>query len=124
MSGTRFPLVATAALRAACSPGGDEPAGSAETAAEEPPAVQRYAAEAFYATTTHGLAGRHTWSPDDRELLLTSDETGIFNVYALSVADGGKRALTSSTTDSTYAVSWFPNDARVNRPGIFGGSIL
>ena len=119
-----LPLV-VAAFLPACSGGDGEPepaAGPAPEAASEAP--RRYPAAAFYATTSYGLAGRHTWSPDDRELLLTSDETGIFNVYALSVADGTKRALTSSTTDSTYAVSWFPHDDRVLFTADQGGNEL
>jgi dipeptidyl aminopeptidase/acylaminoacyl peptidase len=124
MSTMRIPVAAMVVLLAGCSPGGDEPAGRAEATADKPAPVQRYDAEAFYATTSYGLAGRYTWSPDDRELLLTSDETGIFNVYALSVPDGKKRALTSSSTDSTYAVSWFPKDGRVLFTADQGGNEL
>ncbi|MEO5823833.1 MAG: S9 family peptidase [Vicinamibacteraceae bacterium] len=69
-------------------------------------------ARAFFTTTSYSLAGGLAWSSDDRRLLVSSDETGIFNAYALS-ADGGREPLTKSTTDSTYAVSWFPRDARV-----------
>src|SRR5690606_306130 len=52
------------------------------------------------------------------------DETGIYNAYALAVADGAKRALTASTTDSTFAVSWFPNDGRVLFTADQGGNEL
>ena len=55
----------------------------------------------------------YAWSADDKQLLVSSDETGIFNVYALPAAGEGKQPLTSSTADSTFAVSWFPADGRV-----------
>ncbi len=116
-----LPLALAAAGLAACGAGEQEPAGSGNAA---PGLPQRYDAEAFFATTSYGLAGRYTWSPDNRELLITSDETGIYNAYALAVADGAKRALTASTTDSTFAVSWFPNDGRVLFTADQGGNEL
>lgn len=74
---------------------------------------KQYDARAFFTTTAYGLASGFAWSPDDQKLLIGSDETGIFNAYALPVAGAGKSALTTSTTDSTFPVSWFPGDARV-----------
>ena len=61
----------------------------------------------------------YAWSADDKQLLVSSDETGIYNVYALPAAGEGKQPLTSSTADSTFAVSWFPADGR--RPLTSGG---
>jgi dipeptidyl aminopeptidase/acylaminoacyl peptidase len=80
-------------------------------------------ARAFFTTTSYSLAGGLAWSGDGRELLVSSDETGIFNAYALD-ADGRKRPLTTSTTDSTYAVSWFPGDARILFTADKGGNEL
>jgi dipeptidyl aminopeptidase/acylaminoacyl peptidase len=85
------------------------------------PAV--YDARAFFTTTSYALAGGLAWSAADRELLVSSDETGIFNAYALS-ADGTKRPLTTSKTDSTYAVSWFPRDQRILFTADKGGNEL
>ena len=45
-------------------------------------------------------------------MLVASDETGIFNLYAVDIATGGKTALTNSS-DSSFANSYFPNDGRV-----------
>jgi len=91
---------------------------------EAAPAVQRYSAAAFFKTTSFGLAPGYAWSHDDQELLLHSDETGIFNAYALEASGGEKRALTSSTGDSTFAVSWFPDDQRVLFEADQGGNEL
>src|SRR5690606_38083190 len=61
---------------------------------------------------------------DDDKLLVSSDQTGIFNAYALP-ADGGTPApLTTSTTDSTFAVSWFSHDERVLFSADQGGNEL
>ncbi len=98
----------------------DEPA-TAQPTAQEP---ARYDAEAFYATTSYGLAGGFAWSPDDKDLLVHSDETGIFNAYALPATGGEEQALTSSTTDSTFAISWFPDDRRVLFSADQGGNEL
>lgn len=119
-------LVAVSLL-GACGPAGNDatvPAGDTADEQAAKAAPQRYDAEAFYATTSYWLAGRHTWSADSTELLLTSDETGIYNAYALNVADGTKRPLTSSTTDSTFAVSWFPGDERILFTADQGGNEL
>jgi dipeptidyl aminopeptidase/acylaminoacyl peptidase len=89
-----------------------EPAAAAAT----PPAAVTpalYDAEAFFATTSYIMPQGYAWSADDKQLLVSSDETGIFNVYGLPSAGEGKQPLTTSSTDSTFAVSWFPADARV-----------
>jgi len=101
---------------------GSSPATKPEAAAAQP--AQQYDARAFFTTTTFGLAGGHAWSPDDRQLLVQSDETGIFNVYALDLASGQRQALTTSAKDSTYAVSWFPDDGRVLFTADQGGNEL
>ena len=72
--------------------------------------VQTYSIEQFYKNIS--IWGG-AFSPDESQLLVTSNETGIYNVYALSVADGQMEALTSSETESQFAVSYFPNDKRV-----------
>ena len=113
-------LALAATVLAGC---GSSPATKPEaTAAAQPP--QQYDARAFFTTTTFGLAGGHAWSPDDRQLLVQSDETGIFNVYALDLASGQRQALTTSAKDSTYAVSWFPDDGRVLFTADQGGNEL
>jgi dipeptidyl aminopeptidase/acylaminoacyl peptidase len=119
MTNSPFPLLAVLALAAACSSGEKEAAPMAE-AGQEP--VSRYDAEAFFATTTYALASGYAWSQDDGRLLVSSDQSGIFNAVALTAADGAKQALTTSTTDSVFAVSWFPDDARVLYTADKGGN--
>lgn len=110
-------LLATTAL-AACNSGA--PDDSVNTAAAATPT--RYDARAFFTTTSYGLAPGQAWSKDDTQLLAYSDSSGIFNVYALPAAGGEQQPLTSSSTDSTYAVSWFPEDDRVLYSADRGGN--
>jgi dipeptidyl aminopeptidase/acylaminoacyl peptidase len=102
-----------AALTALAALGGCGGSKTPETAATAVAETTRYDAKAFFTTTSFGLASGYAWSPDDKELLVHSDETGIFNAYALAAAGGARRALTTSTADSTFAVSFFPEDARI-----------
>jgi dipeptidyl aminopeptidase/acylaminoacyl peptidase len=120
---TQLTLIASAALLAGCTSGDDEQAATS-AAAPDGAAPARYDAEAFFATTSYALAGRYAWSPDDSSLLVSSDETGIYNVYALAAANGAAEPLTSSATESTFAVSWFPADGRVLFTADQGGNEL
>ncbi len=70
---------------------------------------KQYTIEQFMNTIAVGGA---SFSPDEKEILFSSDESGIRNVYAVPVAGGKARALTTSKTDTTSSVSFFPNDRR------------
>ncbi|HJW32349.1 MAG TPA: S9 family peptidase [Holophagaceae bacterium] len=73
-------------------------------------APKRYAIRQFMATTSYSGA---SFSADETRLLLTSNQTGVPNAYALAVKGGALQALTDSTQDSTYGVSYFPKDDRI-----------
>lgn len=90
------------------------PAALAQTTAATP-ATRIYTAAQFFETTSLSLAkgGGLAFSPDGRSVLMSSDATGVINAYALPL-DGGKPvALTASTTNATFAQSWFPDGERV-----------
>jgi len=53
------------------------------------------------------------FSADETKILLGSNETGIYNVFELDLASGAKTQLTSSTKESIFPASYFPNDNRV-----------
>ncbi len=83
--------------------------------AQAPAAASRrpsklYTIEQFMATTSVRGA---SFSADEQRVLYSSDESGIFNVYSVPVAGGPATPITSSTTDSTFAVSYFPKDDRI-----------
>ncbi|MBA2501300.1 MAG: S9 family peptidase [Pyrinomonadaceae bacterium] len=72
-------------------------------------AVRQYTIEQFMNTTR---VGGSSFSPDEKSILFHSNKTGIFNVYTVPTTGGAPQQLTRSTTESTYAVSYFPTDAR------------
>ena len=75
-----------------------------------PAAVKRYTAQQFLATTNlRGIS----FSADEKRVLFSSNESGIFNAYAISVTGGKAEALTTSKSDTTYSVGFFPNDDRM-----------
>ncbi|MEY2531091.1 MAG: hypothetical protein QOI96_1176, partial [Verrucomicrobiota bacterium] len=72
-------------------------------------AVKQYTIEQFMDTTR---VGGSAFSADEMSILFHSNKTGIFNVYSMPVSGGEPKQLTTSTKESTYIVSAFPNDAR------------
>ena len=87
-------------------------AGSAFAAAAKPApaAPKRYTIEQFMATTSYSGV---SFSRDEKHILINSNESGIYNAYALPVAGGKPQPMTASTTDSTYGVDYFYHDDRI-----------
>ena len=72
--------------------------------------VKQYTIEQFMNTVR---LGGSSFSPDEKSILFHSNKTGIFNVYSVPVAGGEATQLTHNAKESTFAVSYFPNDARI-----------
>lgn len=74
-----------------------------------------YSAAQFFETIDYRLAGGSglAFSHDGRFVLTTSDRSGVYNAYAVPVQGGEPIALTTSTTNTTQALSWFPKDGRI-----------
>jgi dipeptidyl aminopeptidase/acylaminoacyl peptidase len=88
-----------------------EPVQVTEAAVEIP----KYSAQAFFETISYGLVGStgHAFSSDGKALLISSDATGVFNVWSLPVDGSNPEQLTNSETSAVFAVSWFPADNRI-----------
>ncbi|MFO1500704.1 MAG: S9 family peptidase [Verrucomicrobiota bacterium] len=71
---------------------------------------REYPIEEFMNTTR--ITGA-SFSADEGSLLVSSDETGIPNASQIEIAAGKRVALTHSTNESTFAVSYFPKDGRI-----------
>ncbi len=82
----------------------------ARSAAKATKTARRYAIGQFMATTRFGDAD---FSADESRLLLSSNQSGVFNVYSVSVKGGALSPMTDSKTDTTTLVSAFPKDGRV-----------
>jgi len=72
--------------------------------------VKQYTIEQFMNTVR---IGGSSFSADERSILFHSNKSGIFNVYSVAVTGGEPAQLTNSTKESTFAVSYFPNDSRI-----------
>jgi len=88
--------------------------------------VTRYDAETFFNTTSFSIAGSGAgaFAPDGNALLVSSDETGVFNAYTLDLEDGTRTALTQSQSDATFAISYFPDGERILTSADNGGDEL
>jgi dipeptidyl aminopeptidase/acylaminoacyl peptidase len=84
-------------------------AAHAQKRKETARSVKQYTIEQFMDTTR--IQGS-SFSPDEKQILFSSNKSGIFNVYAIPATGGEPRQLTNSTKESTYAVAYFPNDTR------------
>ena len=81
--------------------------------AAAPPAaarqVRQYTIEQFLANTAYAGA---SYSPDGRKILVTGNQTGVFNAFAFPV-DGGKPVqLTDSKLNAVQTLGYFPHDER------------
>ncbi|KQU46958.1 peptidase S9 [Sphingomonas sp. Leaf339] len=90
------------------------------------PTPRRYTAEQFLQTRNYAIAGvgDDAFTADGKSLLVSSDESGTFNAYLLPLSGGKPVPLTRSTTNATYAVTTFPEDARVLVSSDTGGNEL
>ena len=88
--------------------------------------VPKYSAEAFYQTTAYAMAssGNFAFSSDGSSLLVSSDQTGVFNAYRLPIDGTDAMPLTSSDDNAIFAVGWFPGDDRILYTYDSGGNEL
>jgi dipeptidyl aminopeptidase/acylaminoacyl peptidase len=113
------PLLVTLAL-AACSVERSEPRAAAGDADKAFKPTQ-YSVADFYANKDYFGA---SFSPDRQKILVGSNSSGIWNAYAVPVGGGELEPLTSSTTNSIFPVSYFPNDSRIIYSSDQGGNEL
>ncbi len=82
----------------------------------------RHDAAAFFNSTSIELAREIAWSADDKQILVSSDETGVFNVYRLDTESGERSALTDNRIDACFVISGFPDDDRLLYTADKGGN--
>lgn len=81
---------------------------------EEPQMAQRevkqYTIEQFM---DNEAVGGGSFSYDNSNLLVSSNRSGIYNIYTIPVKGGDMTAVTASDSTSVFAESYFPNDNRM-----------
>lgn len=86
---------------------------------DEQAAVEKYTIEQFYKNkAVYGGSFNH----NETKLLVTSNETGIYNLYAIPVDGSGMEQITNSSEESYFAISWFPEDDRILYSADQGGN--
>ncbi|MTI30989.1 S9 family peptidase, partial [Cytophagales bacterium RKSG123] len=72
---------------------------------DEKKQVEKYSIDQFY---KNKRIGGGVFSPDESHLLVSSDESGIFNLYEINIETGSKRQVTHSEEESFFAVDYVP----------------
>lgn len=78
--------------------------------AQEEKEISQYTIEEFYNNINY--SGGY-FSHDESKLLVSSNATGIYNLYALHTDGTVVDTLSSNTEESWFANSYFPNDDRI-----------
>ena len=81
--------------------------------------VKQYPIEQFMKTVA---IGGSSFSHDERLILFSSNKTGIYNAFTVPVGGGEPTQLTNSTTNSVFAISFFPEDNRILYQSDIGGN--
>lgn len=80
-----------------------------------------YSIAEFLETTNYSGA---SFSTDQSTILVSSNKSGIYNVYAVPVAGGDPIQLTNSVDNSMFSRGYFPNDERFLYTSDEGGNEL
>ena len=80
---------------------------------------REYTIEQFYENTR--VSGG-AFSNDESKLLISSDESGIFNLYEIDLQDSSKKAITNSTEESLFAVDYVPGTDEILYSADKGGN--
>jgi dipeptidyl aminopeptidase/acylaminoacyl peptidase len=81
--------------------------------------VNKYTIDQFYKNVNTWFAA---FSPDESKVLVSSNETGIYNVFEISLSDGSKRQVTNSTSDSFFAIDYVPGTSQILYSADKGGN--
>jgi dipeptidyl aminopeptidase/acylaminoacyl peptidase len=82
---------------------------------------KQYTIEDFLAITNYdGLS----FSPDNSSILVSSDESGVYNAFAVPLKGGEPEQLTNSSKESIFVIDYFPDDERFLYMADQGGNEL
>jgi len=104
---------------AACTSEGSKTQSSAAGETDKTFKPTQYSVADFYANKEYFGA---SFSPDRQKILVGSNASGIWNAYAVPIAGGDLEPLTKSTTNSIFAISYFPSDGRIIYSSDQGGN--
>jgi dipeptidyl aminopeptidase/acylaminoacyl peptidase len=79
----------------------------------------QYTIEQFYQNTRNS-GGK--FSEDESKLLISSDESGIFNLYEINIAEGSKKQISFSDEESFFAIDYVPGSKHILYSSDKGGN--
>ena len=88
---------------------------------QQPYTPTKYSIEQFY---ENNRIGGGAFSYDETKLLVSSDESGIFNVYEIDIASGSKTQKTFSEKESFFAIDYLPGSNQILYSADKGGDEL
>ena len=112
-------IAASMTVVLACSK--QEPTAEVVAAVEETSVFKTYSAEEFF--KTRSVFGSSI-NADATAVLVSDDESGIYNAYKVPLDGTAPTQLTSSSKESIYVVGWFPEDERFLYSADKGGDEL
>ena len=80
---------------------------------------EKYSIDQFY---QNNRIGGGAFSDDETKLLVSSDESGIFNVYEIDIASGEKTQKTFSEKESFFAIDYLPGTNHILYSADKGGN--
>lgn len=113
--------LAAAVLFVACAPSAVSTGSPAASPNESSSSPAEYTVADFYGNASYNGA---SWAPDRKNILVSSNVSGIWNAYTIPATGGAPVALTNSKTNSIFAISYFPSDGRVLYSSDEGGNEL
>ena len=81
--------------------------------------VKQYTIDQFYKNKSV-FGGQFNF--DESKLLICSNESGIYNLYEINLADGTKRQVTNSTVESIFPVDYVPGTDQIIYSADKGGN--
>jgi dipeptidyl aminopeptidase/acylaminoacyl peptidase len=72
--------------------------------------IEQYSIEQFY---KNKKVNGGAFNNDETKLLVSSNETGIFNVFEITISDGKKKQLTFSEKESYFVIDEVPNSNKI-----------
>jgi dipeptidyl aminopeptidase/acylaminoacyl peptidase len=81
--------------------------------------IKQYGIEEFY---KNKQIGGGTFSPDETRLLVSSNESGIYNLYEINISSGEQKQVTKSTVESFFAIDYVPSTGDILYTADKGGN--
>jgi Tol biopolymer transport system component len=81
--------------------------------------IKQYTIDQFYKNVSISFS---EFSQDETKLLISSNETGIYNVFEINLSDTSKKQVTNSDTESCFAIGYVHGTGQILYSADKGGN--